>query len=119
MARVALNGRDLGILWRPPYRVDVTDALRPGGNTFEVLVTNLWVNRMIGDEYLPEDSARNPDGTLAEWPDWLLEGQPGPTGRYTFTTWRMWSRNDPLQPSGLLGPVSLSSGPDRLGNAPE
>ena len=66
-----------------------------------------WVNRMIGDENLPEDSSRNPDGTLKEWPAWVREGKPSPTGRYTFTSWRLWKGNDPLLESGLLGPVTL------------
>jgi hypothetical protein len=56
MARVILNGRDLGILWKPPYRVDVTAAALPGNNSLEVAVVNLWPNRLIGDEQLPEDS---------------------------------------------------------------
>ena len=54
-----LNGRDLGILWKPPYRLDITGAVKPGENRLEVSVTNLWINRMIGDEQLPEDSDRN------------------------------------------------------------
>jgi hypothetical protein len=107
MAQVKLNGKDLGILWKPPYRVEVTDAAKIGENTLEVQVTNLWVNRMIGDENLPEDSSRNPDGTLKEWPQWLQEGKPSPTGRTTFTSWRLWKAGDPLQPSGLIGPVTL------------
>jgi len=109
IARVILNGRDLGILWRAPYRVDVTSVARPGGNALEVQVTNLWPNRMIGDEQLPEDSQRNPNGTLQAWPQWLLDGKPSPTGRYTFTSWRLWHRNDALLPSGLLGPVQVES----------
>lgn len=106
-ASVKLNGRDLGILWRAPYRMDVTRFVRPGLNTLEVAVTNLWPNRMIGDEYLPEDSDRNPNGTLKEWPDWLLSGRTSPAGRVTFTSWRLWHKGDPLLPSGLLGPVTL------------
>jgi hypothetical protein len=107
MAVVGLNGKDLGILWKPPYRVDVTDSLRAGDNDIEIRVTNLWVNRMIGDEELPEDSARNPDGTLKTWPKWVEEGKPSPTGRYTFTSWRLWKKGEPLVGSGLIGPVTL------------
>ncbi len=113
MARVKLNGKDLGILWKPPYRVEITAAARGGDNLLEVEVVNLWVNRLIGDEQLPEDSDRNPNGTLKAWPRWLQEGKPSPTGRYTFTSWRLWKKNDPLQPSGLLGPVRLLAAESR------
>jgi hypothetical protein len=107
MADVWLNGRFLGTLWKSPFIVDATGAVKPGKNELEVRVTNLWVNRMIGDELLPEDSERNPDGTLRRWPDWLLEGKPSPTGRFTFTSWRLWRKGEALQRSGLLGPVCL------------
>lgn len=107
IAQVKLNGKELGILWKPPYRVEITDVVKIGDNALEVQVTNLWVNRMIGDENLPEDSSRKADGTLKEWPQWVQEGKPSPTGRYTFTSWRLWKANDPLQPSGLIGPVTL------------
>ncbi len=107
MAEVALNGKALGILWKPPYRVDVTGALKAGANALEVTVVNLWINRMIGDEQLPEDSERNTNGTLKVWPDWLLEGKPSPAGRFTFTSWRLWKKAAPLVVSGLLGPVTL------------
>ena len=80
MAEVKLNGKDLGILWKPPFRVDVTGACQPGENTLEVKIVNLWINRIIGDEQLPEDSERNADGTLKSWPKWLAEGMPWPTG---------------------------------------
>ena len=107
VAQVKLNGNDLGVLWKPPFRLDVTDALKPGGNDLEVRVTNLWPNRMIGDEHLPEDSQRNQNGTLKEWPEWLEQRKPSPTGRHTLTSWRLWSKDDPLLESGLLGPVRL------------
>ncbi|MBI5685885.1 MAG: hypothetical protein HZC54_12500 [Verrucomicrobia bacterium] len=107
MADVTLNGKPLGILWKPPFRVDVTDALKAGENKLELRVVNLWINRMIGDEQLPEDSDRNPGGNLKSWPAWLVEGKPSPTGRYTFTSWRLWKKDDPLVESGLLGPVTL------------
>lgn len=107
MARARLNGHDLGVLWKPPYRVEITDVAQQGTNQLEVDVANLWPNRMIGDEQLPEDSARNGDGTLKEWPQWLQEGKPSPTGRFTFSTWRMWGKGEALQESGLLGPVRI------------
>ena len=107
MAQVKLNGQDLGILWKAPFRLDVTEALRPGSNTLELRVVNLWINRQIGDEQLPEDSDRNPSGNLKSWPSWVQEGKPSPAGRYTFTSWRLWKKNDPLVESGLLGPVRL------------
>jgi hypothetical protein len=107
MAQVKLNGKDLGTLWKAPYRVEVTQGLKAVENVLEVQVVNLWINRMIGDEQLPEDSDRNPNGTLKRWPDWLEQGQRSPTGRFTFTSWRLWKKDSPLQRSGLIGPVRI------------
>jgi hypothetical protein len=108
MAEITLNGKNLGIVWKEPFCMDISDAARPGENKLEVRVVNLWINRQIGDESLPEDSDRNPDGkTLKSWPQWLLEGKTSPTGRHSFTSWRLWQKNDPLQPSGLIGPVQV------------
>lgn len=109
LAEVTLNGKRLGTLWHAPYRVDVSTALQQGDNHLTVRVVNLWVNRMIGDEQQAEDSERNGDGTLKRWPQWLQEGKPSPTGRFTFTSWKLWGKADPLRPSGLLGPVRLVS----------
>ncbi|HQK94803.1 MAG TPA: glycosyl hydrolase [Armatimonadota bacterium] len=109
MARVRLNGKDLGILWRAPYRVNISNAAKVGDNQLEIEVTNLWPNRMIGDEQLPEDSDRHGNGTLKAWPEWLAGDGPSPTGRFTFTSWRLWAKDSPLQPSGLLGPVRVIS----------
>ncbi len=106
LAEVRLNGRDLGILWKPPFRVEVTDALRDGKNELVVQITNLWPNRLIGDEQLPEDREWN-GIQLKAWPQWVLDGKPSPTGRFTFTTWHHWTKADELLPSGLLGPVLL------------
>jgi hypothetical protein len=110
MAEAKLNGKDLGSLWKPPFRLDLTSAAVAGENQLEVRVVNLWPNRLVGDEQLPEDSERNPDGTLKAWPKWLLEGKPSPAGRVAFVTWRLWKKNDPLLESGLLGPVTVSVG---------
>jgi len=107
MAEVKLNGKDLGILWKPPYQVDVTSALQPGENQLELKVVNLWINRLIGDENLPEDSKRNTKGMLESWPEWVQQEKPSPTGRISFATHRLWKKNDPLSPSGLIGPVRL------------
>jgi hypothetical protein len=107
MAEVAVNGKPLGLLWKPPYRVDATDAIKADRNELEIKVVNLWPNRMIGDEQLPEDSERNPDGTLKSWPEWLQAGKPSPTGRHTFTSWRLWKKDSRCLESGLLGPVTL------------
>jgi hypothetical protein len=107
MAEVRVNGRDLGILWKAPFRVEIGEAAKAGENVLEVKVVNLWVNRQIGDEFLPEDSDRNPDGTLKSWPKWVDEGGPSPAGRHTFTSWRLWRKDSRPVPSGLLGPVTL------------
>jgi hypothetical protein len=107
-AQISLNGHDFGVLWKPPFRANVTAAAKPGANKLVVKITNLWPNRLIGDEQLPED--REWDGKqLKEWPQWLLDGKPSPTGRFTFTTWHHWTKDAPLLESGLLGPVELQT----------
>jgi hypothetical protein len=109
MADVKLNDRELGLLWKPPYRLNISQAIRKGSNTLEIRIINLPINRMIGDESLPEDSDRKPDGTLKTWPTWLDKGEPSPTGRTTFTSWRLWKKDEPLKESGLLGPVQIDT----------
>jgi len=105
-AEVSLNGQDFGVMWKPPFRANITAAARPGANRLVVKVTNLWPNRLIGDEQLPPD--RQWDGQqLKEWPQWLRQGKPSPTGRLTFTTWHHWTKGSVLLESGLLGPVTL------------
>ena len=110
MARVILNGQDCGIAWKPPYRVDISKALKPGNNKLEIEVASTWVNRMIGDEQLPLDAEWKDWETLVDWPTWFEEGGKSPAGRYTFTTARHYEKNSPLMPSGLLGPVKIRSG---------
>jgi hypothetical protein len=113
IAAVRLNGQDLGILWKPPFRVEITGVARPGDNLLEVAVTNLWPNRLIGDAQLPDDCQWEKDTLygkrLAQWPAWLLEGRPSPAGRLAFATWNVWPKDAPLIKSGLLGPVSLQA----------
>ena len=107
-AEVSLNGQSFGVLWKPPFHVNVTAAAKPGVNKLVVKVTNLWPNRLIGDEQLPSD--REWDGKqLKAWPQWFLDGKPSPTGRLTFTTWHHWTKDSALLESGLLGPVKLET----------
>ena len=80
-----INGKSLGIVWKSPFRVDVTGALSPGKNSVEIKVTNLWVNRLIGDQ------------------------QPGIEKKYTYTTQAFYNADSPLLPSGLIGPVQIIS----------
>jgi hypothetical protein len=93
----------------------VTGHLKPGDNELEIRVVNLWCNRLIGDEHLPEDVEWK-DGfmgwggqfdVISRWPQWLLDGKPSPSGRFTFTTARYYKKGDALRPSGLMGPVRL------------
>ncbi len=104
MARVTLNGKDLGVIWTSPWRVNISKAIRHKGNTLEVEVVNLWINRLIGDEHLPDDGIRN-----GQWPDWLLNSTARTSGRYTFTTHRFYGKDSPLAESGLLGPVRITN----------
>jgi hypothetical protein len=108
IAGVRLNGRDFGVVWCGPWRVDISAAAKSRGNRLEVRVANLWPNRLIGDEREPADAEYARGGRLARWPDWLLQGRPRPSpGRRTFATWKHYAADSPLLPSGLLGPVRL------------
>ncbi len=106
IAEVSLNGKELGVLWHPPFRVEVGDVIRQGENTLEVKVSNLWINRLIGDAKLPEDCEWT-DKHLTRWPDWLTDKKPRNSGCQAFATWKHWGPDDALRSSGLLGPVTL------------
>ena len=83
IAEVKVNGKSCGTLWCPPWRVDVTDAVKAGENTLQIEVVNFWPNRLIGDASLPV------------------------TERLTRTNIRKLTSKTPLEPAGLLGPVQL------------
>jgi hypothetical protein len=105
---VLVNGRNLGVWWKPPFRAGIADAAIQGRNELEVRVTNLWPNRMIGDEQFPDDVTWMDNGMYpAAWPDWLTRGTKRASPRITFSTRRTFNKGDPLLPSGLLGPVWL------------
>ena len=107
MAIVKLNGKNLGILWKKPFRLDITSVAREGENSLELTIVNLWPNRLIGDANLPEDCSWTDAGELKQYPQWLLDDKPSPTGRFTFSIIKVWSKDDVLRRSGLLGPVVL------------
>jgi hypothetical protein len=85
LPKVSINGKPLGVIWKKPFRVDVTNTLKPAENKLEIKVVNLWVNRLIGDL------------------------QPGTAYKITYTTMPFYKADAPLQPSGLLGPVKVIS----------
>lgn len=103
IAEVIVNGKNLGVLWKAPFRITLDGSVHEGVNELEVRITNLWPNRLIGDERLPADFEW---GGL-KWPDWLLNHTKRPSNRVTFTTGKHWNADSPLQPSGMLGPVIL------------
>jgi hypothetical protein len=102
VARIRLNGEDLGIIWTYPHTKSISGVLKQKDNHLEIEVVNLWVNRLIGDELKPWDGIEN-----GKWPDWLLNNQPRTSGRFTFTTQRFCKKDDPLMASGLTGPVRI------------
>jgi hypothetical protein len=83
LAEVVVNGKSLGIVWKTPFRIEVTKAVKTGENNLEIKVTNLWVNRLIGDQ------------------------QPGVIAKITYTTLPFYQAGSPLKTSGLLGPVRI------------
>lgn len=113
LARVKLNGTDLGVVWTAPWRTAIpAGLLKAQANELVIEVTNVWANRLIGDEQETEDC----EWTTGQWggqhlkrfPDWFVKHQPRPSaGRIGFTTWNYFNRDSKLAPSGLLGPVRL------------
>ncbi|MDQ3278052.1 MAG: glycosyl hydrolase family 43, partial [Bacteroidota bacterium] len=126
IAQVTVNGKDLGTLWKRPYLVDISAAVRKGINQLEVKVTNLWPNRLIGDEKVAASEAGASAGSsgfehlagtgfetfigrpVPVLPDWYVQGDPKPDdGKVAFATWQHYTKEDPLLESGLIGPVVL------------
>jgi len=86
IASIKLNGRDLGVVWCEPWRIAIPDGvLRTRGNKLEIVVANLWCNRLIADSGLAEAQ------------------------RLTWTTSNPFHPDDVRVESGLLGPVILQT----------
>lgn len=83
IAKIKVNGIELGGVWTPPYQLDITKALKPGENQLQIKVVNTWVNRLLGDALLPEDQRKTSNLHVSE-----------PKGG--------------LESSGLLGPVKIN-----------
>ena len=106
-AGVTLNGKYIGALWKAPFRIKISDFVKKGMNTLEVSVTNLWPNRLIGDEQFTLDYERKGD-KIKQLPSWLLNHTERTSERTTFASWKHWGKDDELKTSGLLGPVKIT-----------
>ncbi|MFC1761766.1 glycosyl hydrolase [Planctomycetota bacterium] len=105
-ARVIVNGRDKGVLWKAPYCVDISDALVDGNNELTLEVTNVWTNRLIGDAKLPDTIGYKVQ--QSRMPDWYTDNQKPPANeRLTFTVYPHVKASDSLVSSGLMGPVRI------------
>ena len=101
VAEVRLNGQPLGVVWSAPWTVDLTGLVKAGANELEIDVTNVWVNRLIGDAHLPaEKRLTRSNVRLFRETD-------------QYQRFQGFSPKDPLLPSGLLGPVCLEFGTRR------
>jgi hypothetical protein len=101
MATVTINGKYVGTVWTN-NALDITDFVNKGENKLEISVANLWPNRLIGDQALPDDGPKG-----GKWPDWLLKGEKRPSNRFSFVAYQHYKATDPLLKSGLLGPVKI------------
>ena len=115
IAKVVLNGKEFAPVWCEPYEVRLASGdLKDGENTLEIEFTNVWANRLIGDEQEPADckfaKAVFPGGWYLERiPDWFKDGisaRPS-KGRKSFTDWNYFTKDSKLVPSGLIGPVKV------------
>lgn len=108
IAEVIINGKNAGVLWKAPFRINIDELVKKGKNILEVKVTNLWPNRLIGDEKLPLDIERSGTQTKV-LPEWLVNETERSSGRITFPSWNHFKRDDLLLSSGLLGPVKINT----------
>jgi hypothetical protein len=105
IAEVTLNGKRIGLTWLPPYRLEISEAMKAGANHLEIRVANLWANRLNGDSLLPEErrfTRSNLDRIQTDPTSDSSYGRiPGGPKRPVYT------ELPPLMKSGLFGPVRL------------
>ena len=104
VARVRVNGRDLGVVWTAPWQMEISDAIKPGVNELEIEVANLWPNRLIGDATLPPEKRHTV--TNVHTYDTMASGTFGckKCGERQKT-----GKSADLLSSGLLGPVTIQA----------
>ena len=102
IAGVRLNGKPLGVVWTAPWSVELTGAVKAGKNQLEIAVTNIWMNRLIGDARLPEEQRLTRTN---------IQLHRGPAKLRAF---QGYTSEDPLIPSGLTGEVRLEFGEERV-----
>ncbi len=114
IAELSVNGKDVAVLWYPPFNADITGFVREGENVVTVAVTNNWANRLIGDErYEPDfewgdDRGEGAGRAMKAFPEWFMKDTQRPSeGRKTFVIWSYYREDSQLQPAGLVGPVTL------------
>ncbi|WP_168442539.1 glycosyl hydrolase [Pontiella desulfatans] len=108
IAEVALNGKPVAILWKEPYRVNITGLVTPGPNRLEVKVTNTLANRLIGDAHGQDEQEYQSNGIITTYPDWLKKVNPAKSSSgKTFSVVKLWNSDDELTEAGLQGPVTL------------
>lgn len=105
IADVSLNGKNLGLVWLPPYRIEITAAVQPGINHLEVQVANLWANRLNGDSLLPEAERYTRSNLDRMQTDPTSDSWFGATPR--GETRPVYTDIPPLMKSGLFGPVEI------------
>ncbi len=90
IAEVYINGQSAGVVWKPPFRTDISKLVRPGSNELKIEVLNLWINRLTGDRDLPEQEKFTRTNIQSDGGSWLEN----------YTEWH-------VEPAGLIGPVRL------------
>ena len=111
----------MGVVWTAPWTIEIpATLLKSKNNQLIIEVSNVWVNRLIGDEQEPNDCewikgqmgdylpGHKAGSYLKAFPDWFVKNEQRPSkGRFCFTTWKYFSKDSPLLSSGLLGPVRI------------